>query len=73
MLEKYILINSNLLKACHQLKVKKLISYLSTCIFPDKINYLINDSMLHNSPPHYSNEAYTYAKWLLENHSSVDQ
>jgi len=73
MLEKNIFINSNVLKACHQLKVKKLISCLSTCIFPDKITYPINESMLHNSSPHISNDAYAYAKRLLEIHSKAYQ
>jgi GDP-L-fucose synthase len=73
MLEKNIFINSNVLKACHQLKVKKLISCLSTCIFPDKINYPINESMLHDGPPHNSNDAYAYAKRLLEIHSKSYQ
>ena len=36
MFEKNILINTNVLKVCHEIKVKKLISCLSTCIFPDK-------------------------------------
>jgi len=72
MFEKNILINSNVLKACHQLKVKKLISCLSTCIFPDKTTYPINESM-HNGPAHNSNEAYAYAKRLLEIHSKAYQ
>jgi GDP-L-fucose synthase len=33
MLEKNILINYNILKCCHEVKVKKVISCLSTCIF----------------------------------------
>ena len=73
MLEKNILINSNVLKACHQLQVKKLISCLSTCIFPDKTTYPINESMLHDGSPHFSNDAYAYAKRLLEIHSKAYQ
>lgn len=66
MLEKNILINSNVLKASHEVGVKKLIACLSTCIFPDKTTYPINETMLHNGPPHFSNDAYAYAKRLLE-------
>jgi len=73
MLEKNININSNVLKCCHYFKVKKLISCLSTCIFPDKTTYPINESMLHNGPPHNSNDAYAYAKRLLEIHSKAYQ
>lgn len=68
MLEKNILINMNVLKAAHNVKVKKLIACLSTCIFPNKTTYPINEEMLHNGPPHFSNDAYAYAKRLLETH-----
>lgn len=66
MLETNILINSNVLKASHELRVKKLIGCLSTCIFPDKISYSIDEKSLHSGPPHNSNFAYAYAKRLLE-------
>lgn len=73
MLEKNILINSNVLKASHQVQVNKLISCLSTCIFPNKTTYPINETMLHDGPPHYSNDAYAYAKRLLEVHTKAYQ
>lgn len=66
MLEKNIKINSNVLESAHKIGVKKLIGCLSTCIFPDSTTYPINETMLHNGPPHYSNDAYAYAKRLLE-------
>ncbi len=69
MLERNVEINTNVLKASHKLKVKKLISCLSTCIFPDKTSYPIDENMLHDGPPHNSNEGYAYAKRLLEIHS----
>jgi GDP-L-fucose synthase len=58
--------NQNILKYAHKYNVKKLIACLSTCIFPDKTTYPINEKMLHNGPPHSSNEGYSYAKRLLE-------
>ena len=73
MLEKNLLINFNVIKVCHELKVKKLISCLSTCIFPDKTSYPINEEMLHNGPPHNSNDAYAYSKRMLEIHSKAYQ
>ena len=73
MYEKNILINLNVLKVCHEIKVKKLISCLSTCIFPDKTTYPINETMLHNGPPHTSNDAYAYAKRMLEVQSRAYQ
>ncbi len=66
MLESNLTINSNVLKASHNVKVKKLVACLSTCIFPDKTTYPINESMLHLGPPHFSNDAYAYAKRILE-------
>ena len=46
--------------------VTKLVSYLSTCIFPDKTTYPIDESMLHLGPPHSSNEGYAYAKRMVD-------
>jgi GDP-L-fucose synthase len=73
MLEKNILINMNVLKAAHNIGVKKLVACLSTCIFPDKTTYPIDESMLHLGPPHTSNDAYAYAKRLLEIHCKAYQ
>lgn len=73
MYEKNILINHNVLKCCHDYKVKKVVSCLSTCIFPDNTTYPINESMLHNGPPHKSNDAYAYAKRMLEIQSRAYQ
>ena len=66
MLEKNLQINFNVVKCSHLYKVKKLIACLSTCIFPDKTSYPIDENMLHNGPPHNSNDAYAYAKRMLE-------
>jgi GDP-L-fucose synthase len=71
MFEKNILINFNVIKSSHIHGVKKLISCLSTCIFPDKTEYPITEEMLHNGPPHDSNYAYAYAKRMIELHSKV--
>jgi GDP-L-fucose synthase len=71
MLEDNVQINMNVLKVAHELNIKKLVSCLSTCIFPDKTAYPINETMLHAGPPHFSNDAYAYAKRLLEIHSKA--
>jgi GDP-L-fucose synthase len=60
------LINDNIMELCRITKVKKLVSFLSTCIFPDKTSYPIDETMLHNGPPHPSNEGYAYAKRLID-------
>ena len=41
-------------------------SYLSTCIFPDKTTFPIDETMLHDGPPHSSNEGYAYAKRMVD-------
>ena len=61
-----ILINDNIMECSRIYKVKKLVSMLSTCIFPDKTSYPIDETMLHNGPPHSSNEGYAYAKRLID-------
>jgi GDP-L-fucose synthase len=66
MLEKNLMINYNVIKCCHDYNVEKLISCLSTCIFPDKVTYPINETSLHDGPPHHSNDAYAYAKRMIE-------
>ena len=43
----------------------KVVSCLSTCIFPDKTSYPIDETMLHNGPPHHSNFGYSYAKRMI--------
>lgn len=68
MFEKNVVINYNVVKCAHDYKVKKLVACLSTCIFPDKTTYPIDETMLHDGPPHFSNDAYAYAKRMLEIH-----
>lgn len=43
--------NDNVLSACHELGVQKVVSCLSTCIFPDKTTYPIDETMVHDGPP----------------------
>jgi len=59
-------INQNITEMCFEYKVDKLVSCLSTCIFPDKTSYPIDETMVHNGPPHPSNFAYAYAKRLID-------
>ena len=68
MFEMNVCINMNVLRVCHELGVAKVVSCLSTCIFPDHKTKTtqINESMLHAGPPHSSNDAYAYAKRMLE-------
>jgi len=71
MLEINLMMNYNIVKLSHRYNVKKLICILSTCIFPDDTSYPIDETMLHNGPPHNSNNAYAYAKRLMETHANA--
>lgn len=61
-----VLINDNVMECCKDFKVEKLVSCLSTCVFPDKTTYPIDETMVHNGPPHSSNEGYAYAKRMID-------
>jgi GDP-L-fucose synthase len=65
-LNKNLAMNQNVTQMCFELKVEKLVSCLSTCIFPDKTTYPIDETMVHDGPPHPSNFAYAYAKRLID-------
>lgn len=67
-------INDNVLAMAKEFKVKKCISCLSTCIFPDKTTYPIDETMVHLGPPHHSNFGYSYAKRMIDilNHGYMD-
>ncbi|RHY92899.1 hypothetical protein DYB35_001162 [Aphanomyces astaci] len=58
--------NDNVLACANAFGVSKVISMLSTCIFPDKTSYPIDESMLHLGPPHPSNLGYAVAKRNLD-------
>jgi len=66
MLEQNLIMNLNVLKCSYMVGVEKCICMLSTCIFPDNTTYPIDETMLHNGPPHRSNESYAYAKRIME-------
>lgn len=67
-------INDNVLLLAKEHKVKKCVSCLSTCIFPDKTTYPIDEKMVHLGPPHSSNFGYSYAKRMIDvlNHAYHD-
>ncbi|XP_050299750.1 GDP-L-fucose synthase [Anthonomus grandis grandis] len=58
--------NDNVLQISYETGVKKVVSCLSTCIFPDKTEYPIDETMIHNGPPHPSNFGYSYAKRMID-------
>ena len=61
-----LMVQDNITVLCQERKVQKLVSCLSTCIFPDRISYPINEGSLHMGPPHPSNEGYSFAKRMVD-------
>jgi GDP-L-fucose synthase len=61
-----ILINTNVLEAARITEVENLVTFMSTCVFPDEANYPLTSDQLHLGPPHPSNFSYAYAKRMLE-------
>ncbi|KAJ7625112.1 hypothetical protein DFH06DRAFT_747953 [Mycena polygramma] len=61
-----ILINDNVLHASYTNKTTKLISCLSTCVFPDKVEYPLDENKIHSGPPHESNFGYAHAKRMVD-------
>jgi len=60
------LINDHIMECCRIYKVEKLLSCLSTCIFPDKVEYPLTEEKVHLGPPHPSNEGYALAKRMID-------
>ena len=58
--------NTNLLRAAHNCGVEKVVSFMSTCIFPDDAHYPLTPCQIHYGEPHPSNFAYAYAKRMIE-------
>ena len=61
-----VTMNANLLHAAHECGVKKVVSFMSTCVFPDSAVYPLTPDQIHVGEPHPSNYAYAYAKRMLE-------
>jgi len=61
-----IMINTNVIEYARLNNVKKLVSFLSTCVFPDNIEYPITEKKIHLGAPHFSNYPYAYAKRMAD-------
>jgi len=61
-------IGINVIDQAKQHGVKKLVSILSTCIYPDVgyVSYPLTEPQLHNGPPHKSNFGYAYSKRMMD-------
>jgi GDP-L-fucose synthase len=61
-----IIMNTNVLEAARICGVEKVVSFMSTCVFPADATYPLTPDQIHNGEPHSSNYAYAYAKRMLE-------
>jgi len=61
-----VYINTNVLDCARDTGVKKVVSLLSTCVYPDEAVYPLQEDQIHNGKPHASNYAYAYAKRMLD-------
>jgi GDP-L-fucose synthase len=61
-----IMMNTNIIESARLFKVKNLVAFLSTCIFPDNVEYPLTELKIHLGPPHTSNDAYAYAKRMAD-------
>jgi GDP-L-fucose synthase len=61
-----IMMNTNIIEGARLSKVKNLVAFLSTCVFPDNIDYPLNEKKIHLGPPHSSNDAYAYSKRMVD-------
>ena len=68
-LEENVMMNTNVLKACHEFNVDRVIGILSTCIYPDKVEtYPMKEEDLFNGPPTATNFSYGFAKRCMAAH-----
>lgn len=61
-----IMMNTNIIEGARVSGIKNLVAFLSTCIFPDNIEYPLTESKIHLGPPHFSNDAYAYSKRMVD-------
>jgi GDP-L-fucose synthase len=61
-----VMINTNVLESARIFETEKLLSCLSTCIYPDKVTYPLTEDQIHNGTPHQSNFSYAYTKRMIE-------
>jgi GDP-L-fucose synthase len=71
MFEDNILMNTFILREAARQGVPRVITMLSTCIFPDAKFDELSPELLHEGPPHPSNEGYAYAKRVSEVHARI--
>ena len=67
--EKNVLINTNVLKACHEHNVDKVIAMATSCSYPDVVeSYPMTEDALFNGRPPYDNFSYAMSKRAMVAH-----
>ena len=61
-----IMMNTNVIEQARKYKIKNLVAFLSTCVFPNDVEYPLTENKIHLGPPHFSNDAYAYAKRMSD-------
>tara|TARA_R110002051_G_scaffold61514_1_gene112726 strand:+ start:245 stop:1153 length:909 start_codon:yes stop_codon:yes gene_type:complete len=61
-----IMMNTNVIEAARQTGVEKLVCFLSTCVFPDDVEFPLTEHKVHLGEPHSSNYPYAYAKRMAD-------
>lgn len=61
-----IMMNTNVIEGARLSGVKNLVAFLSTCVFPDDVEYPLTENKVHLGPPHFSNYPYAYAKRMVD-------
>jgi len=61
-----LMINTNVIESSRRAGVKRLVAFLSTCVFPDNVSYPLTVDQVHQGEPHSSNYPYAYAKRMAD-------
>jgi GDP-L-fucose synthase len=61
-----IMMNTNIIEYARIHGVKRLVNFLSVCVFPDTVEYPLTIDKIHLGEPHHSNNAYAYAKRMSD-------
>ena len=61
-----LMINTNVIEAARKEGVENLVCFLSTCVFPNNVEYPLKESQIHLGEPHNSNYPYAYAKRMAD-------
>ena len=61
-----IMINTNVIESARKSGVTNLVAFLSTCVFPDDVEYPLTEKKIHLGEPHFSNYPYAYVKRMSD-------